>query len=456
MATHSFTIEIQSINMYKFGSLMTGAPVNADLTNSINLLSQVHEVTIYESIFESLMRAEIAVYDYIGLFTNFPMTGEEIIIVRYKHVGEILTRTWTFAIDSIRHISIEDKNRAVAYIINCVSIEALSNSLAVVQKSYKATPSEIVNQLTNDFIFDRIKKFYPSYSPPKMDVESNNEPSAVFVVPALHPLAAIDMLSNLTYAENSTNYSYLFYQNYEGFNYKTLQALITNPTSLAYAKENRYKYLSDEVNDRESKLNNEDRLINNLQFNKRHSSIQKLSLGYFNNNLYEINIAQKAFQSTRTKRDQMDIVTINPHDFNTKEYKQWADSIVEGDEASNRTRYAITTRPEHDSDYPVYRARYNWGKNLITKAALAQVDVSAVLTNIHKLNAGDMFFLEIPQFHGFENVATDDLVSGYYLISEVKRIIRIGSYQSTVLGLRKDSYNNTVDRFSTYARQYDY
>lgn len=452
MAVHSFSIEIQSINIYKFGSLKAGASATADGVNSLNLLPQVHEVTVYESIFEQLLRCELAVYDYIGLFTNFPLTGEEIIIVNYKHVGESINRRWVFAIDSIRNISIEDKNRAVAYIINCVSIEALSNALAVVQKSFTGTTPNIAKQIIEQYIFKRIKDFYPSYQPPNMFIEDNSTQDMTVVVPALHPLAAVDMLQNLTYSEAMDKYSYVFFQNYNGFNFRTIQGLTQANNSRGYALRNKYRYLSDEVNDKSSNMNNKDRLINNLQFNKRHSSIQKLSMGYFNNNLFEVNIAQKAFHSTRSERD-AHITTISPHDFNTTAYKEWAGTPIEGDEASNRTRYAITTRPEHNNDYPIYRARQNWGRDLISRAALAQVDVSAVLTNIHNFTAGDMFFMEIPEFYGFENMKTDDLVSGMYLITEVKRVIRIGSYQSTVLGLKKDSYNSSVDRASRYGAQ---
>lgn len=452
MALHSFTIEIQSINVYKFGSLKMGAPVVADGVNSLNLLPQVHEVTVYESIFEQLLRAELAVYDYVGLFTNFPLTGEEIIIVSYKHVGESLTRKWTFAIDSITNISVEDKNRATAYMINCVSIEALANALAVVQKSFTGSTVDIAKQIVDDYITKRIRDFYPSYIAPNIHAENNDTRSMTVVIPSRHPLAAIDMLVNLSHSEIKERYSYLFYQNYNGFNFRTIQGLTQAPNSRNYARRNPYKYLSDEVNDKSSNMNNEDRLINNLQFNKRHSSIQKISRGYFNNNLFEINIAQKAFYSTRMDRDN-EIITISPHDFNTQAYKDWVNSIVEGDEASNRTRYAITTRPEHDNDNPIYQARQGWGRDLISKAALAQVDLSAVLTNIHNFVAGDMFFIEVPEFHGFENIKQDDLITGLYLITEVKRVIRIGSYQSTTLGLKKDSYQRSPDRPSRLATQ---
>lgn len=447
MASHSFSIEINSINIHKFGSLQAGlkAPNKDDV---INLLPQVHEVSVFESLFEPVMKCELAIYDYIGMFTNYPLTGEEIIVIQYKNVGDDTIRKWLFAIENITDIVIENKNRATAYIITCSSIESLANSYGVIQKSFKGTTAQIAKQLIDEYINDRIKLFYPPYLPKNSIIEENGTLPMTLVVPALHPFAALDMIQTLSYSEVEDQYSYLFYQNSNGFNFRTIQSLIRAPNARRFAFNNKYKYFSDEINVGDSKMNNDDRVVSKIQFNKRYSSRQKLATGYFNNNLFEINIAQKAIHSTRSERDEIN--TIDKHDFNTKEFKDWSNSIVEGEEKSNRVRYAITTRAEHDNEFPIYRARERWGRDLISKAALSQVDLSIVIPGTNRFNVGDMFYLEIPEFHGFENMQTDDLVSGFYLITEIKQIIRIGGFQSTVMRINKDSYKSTVDRSSRY------
>lgn len=447
MAVQSFSIEIKSINIHKFGSLATGlAAPNRD--SVIDIMPQVHEVSVYESLFEPLIKCEIAVYDYIGLFTNYPLTGEEVIVVEYTNIGDSILRKWVFAIEQISDIAIEQKNRAAAYIIECSSIEGLANSYGVIQKSLQGTTAQITKQILDDYVFERVKKFYPSYMPPNVIAEDNSTLPMTLVIPAMHPFAAIDMAQTYSYSEVKDKYTYLFYQNSRGFNLRTIQSLTDAANARRFAFKNKYKYLSDEINVGNSKMNNEERVVSKLQFNKRHSSRQKLAVGYFNNNLFEINIAQKAYHAYRSNRDE--ILTIDKHDFNTTEFKQWANSIIEGDEDSNRTRYAVTTRPEHDKDFPILRARERWGKDLISKAALAQVDVSVVVPGTNRFSVGDLFYLEIPEFHGFENMKEDDLVSGYYLITEIKQIIRIGGFQSTVMRLNKDSYKSSVDRSSRY------
>lgn len=332
MAVQSYSIEIKSINMYKFNALKGVLPVTPDKQSSINLIPQVQELAIYESIFEPLIRAEIAVVDYIGLFTNFPLTGEEIIIITYENIGDISvsdvpeTRRFVFAIDAVEDISIENKNRATGYIIKCVSIEALANSLGTIQKSYKGNIIDTVGKVLTEHVYDRIDKFYPSYMPPNFEIEGNSTQPMTIVIPNMRPFQALDMLHKLVKSNDTSRYAYMFYQNANGFNFKTLQGMIKDTDSLALANNNKYKFLSDEISGTEtSMLKNEGRVINNIKFNKRHSSIQKVATGYFNNNLFEIDIAQKAVRSTPAKREEVE--TIERHDFNTAAYKGWADFI---------------------------------------------------------------------------------------------------------------------------------
>ena len=448
MAVQSYSIEITAINLYKFGILKSGIPTVPDKLNSLNIYPQVQEVTIFESIFEPMIKCEIAVIDYIGLFVNFPLSGNEIVSIEWKNVGDDQTQGWIFAIDDANSISTDSKNRAVGFILKCVSIEALANNIGTVQQAYKGTSVQIAKQIYNEHIVNRVKSFFPSYRDRNVFAEDNETLTSTIVIPNMYPVAAIDMVQKFAISEVSDKYTYLFYQNARGFNFRTLQGLSSGTAARRYAKNNGYKYLSNEISDRDSKLNNEERLVSNLSFNRRHSAMQKLATGYFNNNLFEINIAQKAIHSTRTKTD--DVQMMYKNKFDTDAFVEYAGSLIEGDEISNRVKYTITTRPESDTDFPVYRSRQRWGKDLISKIALSQVDITAVIPGTNRFAAGDLFYLEIPEFHGFNEIKEDDLVTGYFIITEIKHIITMGGYQTTVLRLNKDSYASDINRASRY------
>lgn len=456
MAVQSYSIKIDSIIISKFGSLMSGIQTIPDKNNSLNILPQVHEVSIYESIWNPVIKCEIAVIDFIGLFTNFPLTGEEIVTIEYSNIGDVQAnevdskRRWTFAIENISDISVKPDNRAMSYVITCMSIEGLANVLGTVQQGYRGNPVDISKNIFEDHIVQRVKQFFPSYQSPNIFAENNSLGDYVIVVPNMHPIAAIDMVNDLTYTQVPDKYTYLFYQNNDGFNFRTLQGLISGNNARRRALRNKYKYFSDEIAEANSIMNNETRIVSKLAFNKRHSTMQKVAAGYFNNNLFEINIAQKAIHATRGNVDDPDVKTLASNKLNTTDYTEWAKSYSEGFEISNRTRYVVSSRGENDPDFIVPMSRNRWGKDMISKVALAQVDLTVVVPGTNRFVAGDLFYLDIPEFHGFENLQKDDFVSGYYLITEIKHIVTIGGYQTTVLRLNKDSFEASVDRPSKY------
>ena len=87
---------------------------------------------------------------------------------------------------------------------------------------------------------------------------------------------------------------------------------------------------------------------------------------------------------------------------------------------------------------------------MIATAAMAQIDITVTVPGTSSLKAGDLFYLEIPEMHGFNDVKEDDLVSGLFVITEVKHILQIGGFHTTVLRLNKDSQIGSVDRASRY------
>ena len=58
-------IKISNIEIEKFNK-----------RDKMSLMPQFMELTIYQSMFESTITAEMLVHDPIGLFVNYPFTGE--------------------------------------------------------------------------------------------------------------------------------------------------------------------------------------------------------------------------------------------------------------------------------------------------------------------------------------------------------------------------------------------
>lgn len=447
MAVTSYAYEIDSIIIYKFGALLNGTQPVPNKSTALDLTPQVHEVSIFQSIFSPVVRAEIALFDMVGLFVNFPISGEEVVVLKYRNIADNSTNTLYFVVDTIKDINIGDDARSVGFMMNCVAIEAYANAKMTVQQAYEGSVPSMAKKLFDEHINTRIKQFFPSYPTKNMFVEDNDSQTQTVVIPNMSPFAGMKMLSELAVSEVDDKSTYVFYQTFDAFNFRTIQGLYDAPNARRIARLNGYKYFSNELEAKESEANNEGRVIANLHFNKRHATYQKMATGYFHNNHFEINIAQKSFWGQPTRLDAS--MKMGPQYLNSASYIQSA--YVEGDdEQSNRTRYTVTTQKENDPNFPLSRARDKWGKDLIQTIAMSQIDLTVTIPGTNRFQAGDLFWADIPEMHGMNEIKEDDLVSGIFIITEIKHVLSIGGYHTTVLRINKDSYNSAIDRPSRY------
>jgi hypothetical protein len=435
--------QIEEVVLYKFGY----NPIS--LTNDfINIAPQTLEVNIFDSIFSPVVRAEIVVNDAIGLFTNFPLTGEEIVKISIKN--DDYSRTEFFVIDLIKEIEISDDNRVATYNMNLVSMESWANARRTVQKAYNMPLMEAAGEIYNEYIIKELKKILPYYEPKPFNEGLSDESTKLTIIPNLNPFAAINMLAKLIEpAKDSPLTSYMFYQNVDGYHLKSLQEMFDDMRAYAQRKlayENKYRYTSDDIPGND-KFSNDGRIVSNIVFNKRHSPLQKIQLGYFQNKLFEINIAQKGYHITETKPDEIE--RISAHRLNTTKYEALT-PIFEGEEYSNRTRYAVTTQKENDLSFPVSERRNRWGRDLISHIAMSQIDLTITIDGNPDLKPGGLIYLEVAKAHGFNENEEDDLISGYFLITEKRDVVsQTGQYKSS-LRIQKDSYESDVNRPSEY------
>lgn len=452
MAQSNYALKLDSIILQKFGSLVGGAHTEGDYKNSLNIMLQVHEVSIFENLFSPVIRCEIAVIDFVGLASNFPISGEEAIIITYAPVADqTASKRLYFVIDHIRSVTISDNVRSSGYIISGVALESWANAKQKVQQAYSdKTLPVVARDIFDEHIDKKTRTFFPKYVAPPLITDNNDTQACTYVVPNLNPFSAISLIGEIAVNEsNEKNYTYLFYQTINGFNFRTLQGLFSGTSARATAKANGYVYLPNEIDRADSGLKNEGRVVSNLIINKRIGSFQKLSGGYFHNNLFEINIAQKAVWGTDTKVEEIN--TIYENKLNTDVYTLLA--YVEGnEEESNRTKYVVTTQRENDGAFPLSRSRKRWGKDMMSKVAMSQVDLTVTIPGTDKYRAGSLFYLTVPEFHGFEELKQDDFISGLYVVTEVKHLMMIGGFHTTVLRINRDSYSDSIDRESRFAR----
>jgi hypothetical protein len=442
MATVSFEATIDEVVLYKFG--------NGALSSfrKINIISQVIELNVFESIFSPVIRAEIVVGDAIGLITNFPVSGEEIVKIVYTTARDEV-RDELMIVERVEDITASDDNRFTSYILRCVSLEAWSNSRRNVQKAYKGTSVEMVRDIFNEFIKEPLSPITNDANIKPIIASGSDEDPFLFVVPNIKPFAAINMISKYAPTRGLDTFSYMFYQDKDAYHYKTLQDMFIEVRSGAARRaafRNSYRYVSDELSHNEE-YQNDSRLVTNLEFNRRLSTLNKIDLGYLQNKYFEINPAQKAYFVTERRAD--DIKYIEPNTLNTIQYKNLT-PIENDEESANRVKYVVNNFRENDISTPIEGFRERWGRDVIAHIAMSQIDLTVTIPGDPKINAGELFHLDIPKIHGFNDNEEDDLISGFFLITEKRDTITQDGSFATSIRIQKDSYDTSIDKPSLY------
>jgi hypothetical protein len=444
----AFKSELESVILFKFGTLDT---VASNKKTALDIVGQVVEMNSYESIYHPVMKAELVVNDTIGLFVNYPLTGEEAVKITYRTGSDGALSSRYYVIESIGEITVADDGRSTIFTMNLVAIEMWANSLRTIQKTYTGQSHEAVKSIIEEYIQKPLQKILVGYNKqsPIFTEPSDNEVAKLIIIPNIHPLSAVSLVADYATPKSSDAFTYLFYQTESGFHFKTIQSMFLHnraDTQRRNAIKRKYKYISDEVED-SKKMSNDSRIVTNLSFNRRHSTLDKIGQGYFQNNLVEINIAQKAYYTKKWTAEDNKFISNNK--LNTDKYH--AAVKIEGDsEVANRVRYVINNQSENDISYPVSDLRERWGRDIIARVAMAQVDITITIPGTREFSPSDLFYLEIPEVHGFNENKEDDLVSGYFLITEIAHTINANGIHSTSMRLNKDSYDTSIDRTSRY------
>lgn len=426
-------------------------------SESLNILPQFVELVLYQSLFEPVIKAEMLINDKIGMFTNYPFTGEEFVQLTYKSLANNSSslNTIRFIISGVRNIVADDNARALIYIVDLVSAEFLQNTRKLVSHAYADQIENIAESVYNEYIaqdttaLTGITKTF-----------TKEETSSVrgLIVPNLRPLQAIQWLAKHAIAKDyDKKFQFLFYEDLAGFNFVTLQKLIedgrnkkTELQSKPYTYRSEVELSGSKKYDPTAPL----RQITNISINKRFSTIEKIASGYYQSELFEISMLQKAYTSTPTELSNTidpEKLTLGPAPLNTPGYIDYVKNEISGAEYSNRVRYIINNYQDNETQgksTPEYRLKI--GKAIQGLIALNQVDLTITVPANMDLKAGQVIYLQIPEMHGFNKVELDLYITGLYIISEVKQIISVGNQASTTLRVYKDGYITSIIEKSFY------
>lgn len=371
-----------------------------------------------EDIFSNVMYGSIALTDAIDLKHNFPLIGEERVRLKWRTPGFAFVEAEFY----INDVPVSEKKNEVAQslVLSFVSEEFLLNRTQLVSKSFKnSSPSEIVKALIAGL---------PSR---KKVIAEESFGLQNYIVPRLHPFEAIHSMTTRARSKTHTeSASYLFYENLDGFNFETLDAMVMSKSTTYTMQQN-------------SNMNPDQRerfySITGYEIDTHFDIVDNFSSGMYGSRVMEVD--------TRTRSFQM-------HDYDYFDKKNYGkNQHLEGGNDNLRLQTSMFSFKERVRDgqmrmVPKYANDQLRAKNIaVRQSHLAQFmngfRIRVEVSGNSDLRAGDVIDLKMPGklVDDMKNQKNDRYLSGKYLITSLRHTI-IGKSYKTILELTKDSYRN--------------
>lgn len=469
--------QVESIGEYRLN--IRSIIFNKINGESIDVTSMLVTLNIYQSIFQPFMKADIMLYDAVSLHTNFPLVGEETIEITWSptsqgstsavnEIGKDEDETYrlTFCIDKAEKQITSTKGMDTVYVLNLYSVEMLDNVKKRIQSAYNTTYTNAIGLLLENELnmTDNGKKLKGMTD---LDQPEASKGSFRFIVPNLKPLDALQWMTKRAVSTEYGNGSYfVFFERFDGFYFNTVGQMIkyqieqtNNHTVSGKVDENyprvikTYYYVPNYNGQAMSKFdlpaNAQQRVLTSLTVNKRYSTFQKILGGYFENELYQIDIYNKEIVSTQSTSQTSSIYN-SPNSFNTKEFENTLMTKDSGKGTKTKIKYAIV---QDQGDYPSAPNYFfeKYGEALRMQTAMAQINITISALGDTRVQAGDVLEIKVPAAQGFTAVDDEDkYLSGYYIITDIKHNISMGGQYTMVMNLNRDGYSSQIENKQTY------
>lgn len=181
----------------------------------VNITEHVDYVNVTESIIMPGVIAELVVWDTVNLSSILPIVGTEKLVIEFSTPGRESVR-YDLIVTSMLDSTVSDNSRTRAYRLIAVSPEMVMNKSLRVCKSYNTNISDMISDIAKNYL--KTSK--------NVNVQQTKGIQKI-VMPDVQPFEAIKSLRKRSVAITDNSSSYLFFENRDGFNFKTVESLFT-------------------------------------------------------------------------------------------------------------------------------------------------------------------------------------------------------------------------------------
>ena len=252
----------------------------------INIQSLVREINIYQSLDTPHISGNMMIADGEGVTELLPFLGQERLLFELKTPG--MNGSINFnkynAIIYNMETRFHTTDRMQSLVLNFTTLEHYKNIRTKISKSFKGTISEIVQKILVDNSFLGTKK--------GLNIEKTKN-NRKYIIPNLNPFQAINLLKEEAISAEEISPHYLFFENPNGFHFRSLDSLLGRKQELSIPHKATYKFQPPDPNE-PPEVSSTNILHWEVEDNTNHFLNTKL--GMFGSSLYCHDIYNKNIQ----------------------------------------------------------------------------------------------------------------------------------------------------------------
>ena len=201
----------------------------------INVYSQVKELNIYQSIDSPYMSGSVVISDAEGVSEILPFLGQERLLFRLQTPSHESTVDFNeyhaiiYNVESRFHTT----DRKQTLVLNWTSLEHYKNIRTKISASFDGMISDIVEKILTD------SDYLETSKPIHLELTKNIRK---YVIPNLNPFQAIELLRTEAVSAEEQSPHFLFFENPDGFHFRTLDSLIGSQGNLSVDHKRTYKF----------------------------------------------------------------------------------------------------------------------------------------------------------------------------------------------------------------------
>jgi hypothetical protein len=412
---------------------------------TVDLQPLMLELSYFEDIFSNVVSGQVVINDALGMIENLEIHGNEYVRMAFAKDNSKFIIDKIFRVYKISSRTKTSSPNDEVYVIHFCSDELIVSTQYKISKSYK---NQSVSQIVNDILKTKLKVSEDKYNLKNIETTKGQYS---FIVPNFSPFEAINWLS--MYARSSSSYAVgsdmIFYENKEGFNFKSLQSLFKQNSYFSYEYRPKNMTLNNHQNESNKQIFN----VIGYEIINSFNSLENISRGTYANRVLTIDplLRRYAFVDFNYQGYSNNAEKLNNYGVVNNLKNRFGDTLYETPEAC----YKLSITNKGQSEIPYIKGKPDSvSKDVFAETFLSQRKTQLSLANYTKIKlsiAGDpnitvgktvdFDLYSISPASKNDPKPLDKFYSGKYLVTAIRHLIKTGEY-ITILEIAKDSVPN--------------